>query len=208
MVWRAASASTSARAVFCPRTSGSVDIERCAACPFRRGAALRPEDETIQCELEAAATNDPLASVLVGALLRGPTVSVDAALPFAALRVLAVDQPLIPIVDGPCGHYVGCIDHRLVGVALDLPPRVRAMLLDTALVADLMGRTAPIAESATVVQAAAAMARAHSRHLPVVTSDGELAGVVRDVDLLLVAARRATEEATNDSSGATRAAPL
>lgn len=176
------------RTVFCPRSFGSVDAERCARCPFRQGATLRPEDETIRCEVVPAALPDDPLEFPVGALLRGRTTSVDAALPVDALGVLGLDQPLVPIVEDRGGRYLGCIDSALVTGAVDLPPRARALLLDSARAADVMKHTPSVPEDAPVLDVAIAMARTHSRHLPVVTRTNRVAGLIRDIDLLRVAA--------------------
>lgn len=180
--------SASSRVAFCPRFRHEVDVKHCARCPFHRAATLGPDDTVLECEAGDAACPDsaePPSSTCVGALLHGAATLIDGELRFAPVRcVVDVDEPLLLVVEGASGRYLGCLDRQLIETAQDLPPRVRALLLDSARVCDVMTRVTPVAEDASVLEAATVMTRARMRYLPVVTREGRATGVVRDLDLL------------------------
>ena len=170
---------TSRGTAFCPRSSQSVDLAQCEHCPFRSEEGSAPDGLAMTCMIDHVE-----ASPAVGSLVLGPLTCVDAAMPFAALRTMHVTQRTIPVIDGPGAKYIGCISRSLLDVARELPPRVRAALLDTARVGDLTTATVAIAEGATMLEAARAMTQAGARHLPVVARDGSVAGILDDLTLL------------------------
>ena len=171
---------TPRRTVFCPRANQSVHLEQCEPCPLRSGGDVALDHVSITC------TTDPTeAPRAVGSLVLGPLTCIDAAMPFAALRTMRLDQVLTAVVEGDHARYVGCIRPSVFGVALELPPRVRAALLDSARVGDVMLATVPIAEGVTLLEAAGVMNRARARHLPVIATDGSVAGLLDDVTLLI-----------------------
>lgn len=171
---------TSRCTVFCPRSNQTVDLEHCSSCPFRSEEEPSADRQVITCT-----TSDADSVRAAGSLVLGSLTCVDAAMPFSALRTMRLPQPLIPVFDGPHEAYVGCISPSLFDIALELPPRVRVALLDSARVGDVMTSTVAIAEEVTLLAAAGAMSRARARHLPVITRSGGVAGILDDVTLLL-----------------------
>ena len=170
---------TSRCTAFCPRANQSVDLAQCERCPFRSEEGSDLDGLAMTCMIDHVE-----ASPAVGSLALGPLTCVDAAMPFAALRTMHVPQRTNPVVNGPGAKYIGCISPSLLDVALELPPRVRATLFDSARVGDFTTATLAIAEGATMLEAARAMTQAGARHLPVVARDGRVAGILDDLTLL------------------------
>ncbi|MFO0678036.1 MAG: CBS domain-containing protein [Polyangiaceae bacterium] len=89
---------------------------------------------------------------------------------------------VLAIADGDRPVYVKD-GNALVGV-IRLAPFAKATRVDVAMASALS-----VLESAGVREAVLRMARAHLREIPVVTTEGEPVGILRDVDALLALAR-------------------
>lgn len=189
-----------AELVFCETHGESVPISRCASCPFSGNVAwaLNGSSATVECcrfSLPMArSASEPPAS---GARLRGPgAVEVAATLPVG----LSIVRTIVCVAhDAPLSVAMRALatERSAYGVAVvDESDRFMGMLgRATASFASLHSEGDPAADHMTTARcsvhereslgnAFAAMTARHARELTVLSEDGVLVGVLRDIDAL------------------------
>lgn len=174
---------TSSSVVFCPGQCRSMGLELCKVCP--RLTAVT--DEAIMC------TPPPGAAVPSEELGQGP-VGIDAcvgdAMGYAALLVDAavpaanLSEP--PETPGPSVAVVVDKEARSLGLIdfADAPE------LEEGSVEELARQVPPVREAAPLAHAIDRMVHERARALPVVNDEGQVVGVLTDLDALRWVARR------------------
>lgn len=163
--------------VFCKRRGRSLPIAECMGCARLAHARLTSDARltAIECD-DTSGVNTPndAASEPVGALLKGTVVCVaeDATLSEVVEDMVNLGLEDAPVIDAE-GRYYGVIrESGLVGMAKDDVAR------------DALIRAAAVSENDTVYDAVVHMARTHQREIPVLSAEGVVIGVLRDVDAI------------------------
>lgn len=157
--------------VFCERRDESVPLEECRACPACLAVLATDDGDAVAVRCvrseEPTARLDRAAPVV--AALKASVVCASAELDGRTLAALFAERgSTLVFVVGAAGALAGVVHE------LDTPGSASA--------ADLASEVRPVLESASVREALVHMARAHLREVPVVTRDGQLVGVLRDID--------------------------
>ncbi len=187
--------------VYCLRRQRTVPVAECEACPDHGGACidLRHHRNYVCCAgitAETArglsASRRPLlirrpgthgshaSSTAIGDIMTADVYCARADLPLLALARLFEEHNIgcVPVVDDK-GRPVGVVSPRDL---LHAEPGARVGNVMTALMFVLP-------DNATVSEAAALMALERVHHLPIVTDDGKVAGIVSSLDILAWMAR-------------------
>jgi len=187
--------------VFCSRRAASVPLETCEACPSC--VDIAPDEDgvgtLVRCQPpHAIATiprtdrprgmdDPPGEATLVGSILRGGTLCVASDAEVPALRALSVERALLGlfIVDND-GRLVGLVRDvnllRAVQPTPDAGPLAALEARDVNRADAVMSTATSVWEDISVRRAIRCMASAHLREIPVVTREGQLVGVLRDID--------------------------
>ncbi len=163
--------------VYCKRRGHSLPLAECMGCPRLEHAHLSADLEvaSIDCDdTSGVMVPEDVESEPVGALLRGNVCCIpdDATLQDVTEGLVSIGMDDAPVVD-PDGRYFGVIrDSGLVGARKG------------DVVKDVLTRAAAVSENDTVYEAVVRMARTHQRDIPVLSGDGVVVGVLRDVDAI------------------------
>jgi len=176
-------ARTGSAAVFCPGQCRSMGVEICRVCP--RLSAIT--EEAIVC------TPAPAPVAPAEALDDGPT-GIDAcvgdAMGYAALLVdAAVPAASLSEPSDTSGHFVAVVVDEEAR-SLGLVDFAAAPELEECSVEELARQVPPVREAAPLAHAIDRMVHERARALPVVNDDGEVVGVLTDLDALRWVARR------------------
>jgi CBS domain-containing protein len=187
---------TSENEVYCLRRQRTVPVAECEDCPEHGGACvdLRHHRNYVCCSgitpetvRGLAASRRPLlirrpgvhgsraSSTAIGDVMTADVYCARADLPLPALARVFEERRIgcIPVVDG-AGRPLGVVSPRDL---LHTEPGARVGNVMTALLYVLP-------DNATVSEAAALMALERIHHLPIVTDDGKVAGIVSSLDVL------------------------
>jgi CBS domain-containing protein len=164
--------------VFCEKRSESVPLDICRVCAACAEIAGDPSGETswVSCASSAAEVTSASADLKVGAIVNGKTLCVRDNLPIADLMAIMLEQalPLVFVVDS-LGAVTGVVSERdLIGRAFEEP---------TAAIG-IMSTAHPIHETDPLHRALLQMASSRSRIAPIVTENGLLLGIVRDLEAM------------------------
>ena len=200
--------------VFCGRRTGSVPLQTCEACPscIEIASDLNGAGAIVRCKPERAVAataptgvrrhggeDAPGDATPVGTILRGCTFCIvgDAEVP--SLLAGLAERPLseMPVVDD-LGRLIGLVRdiHCLRGLRAALGPDVQSGFgrCGVSRIDAVMSPAKSVREDASVRRALRAMAGADVREIPVVARDGQLVGMLRDIDgLHFIAAERGSK---------------
>jgi CBS domain-containing protein len=171
-VVRADGSRTTAFRVFCPRQGRSLDLDTCRACRSCIEITRSCEGDVVRCTPPAA----PDDAESVGALLRAPVLAVHADTSLREISRLFVDGQLACV-------FVVDDGEKVVGVVRDVD-LLRAASPSSSNARAVMGTALPVAESTSLRRALLQMAVTHVRQAPIVDADGELLGVLVDIEAL------------------------
>jgi CBS domain-containing protein len=196
--------------VFCSRRAESVPIEECEACPSCVDIAAdadgvsglvrcRPPRGRAALSVTSGLTNGdtPGNATPVGTVLQGGVLCIGKDAEVSALLALLAERglPGLFVVDDD-GQLVGLVrDANLLAVRrANSTPALSSGLEapDVSRVDGVMSTAMSVGEEASLRRALLRMASAHLREIPIVTREGQLVGVLRDIDGLrwLAAERR------------------
>lgn len=203
---------TASRSVHCPRRDGSVSVTECLLCADCEGIRAAADGSYLACS-HPAASEPPLDEHLharrvrsgadripLSAVMTGDVVCVRSDLSIETLAAMFVDCGITgaPVVDEN-GRPIGVVsksDLVLAGLqfsdlvevdepAEELPPGFHLEPASRGTVADIM---MPIAfvlpENATLSHAAALMAYEGVHRVPVIATDGKVAGIISSMDVV------------------------
>jgi CBS domain-containing protein len=178
--------------VHCPLRKRSIDLDDCSRCGGYEGVAetrdhapvavscarvQRPPFELL--EPVEALVRGHLARTPVAAVMCGDVVCVQPDVAVETVAQLLVERDIggVPVVD---------VDFRPIGVMskTDLVRRDVAEVPGSTVEKTMTRSVSCIGESASVLDAAAAMTGRHIHRLPVVAHDGRIVGVVTTFDVL------------------------
>jgi len=161
-----------------PDVDGTSALVRCS--PPRDDATTPPTDDP-QAGDDLREDCTP-----VGAILRGATLCIACRTEVRELRALMVEGglPGVFVVDEG-GRLAGLVRERDLVIAPRLTPNAGRAAPEAGvvrLVGAVMSTATSVEEFASVCSALRRMAGAHLREVPVITRDGQLVGVLRDIE--------------------------
>jgi CBS domain-containing protein len=180
--------------VFCPRSSASIEPERCSRCNFRCPPEDGPRAPAVGCSVEEGGAGDD--GRAASALLYGPdaaaaricagAASMQVVICFHADAPVGVVDPVLgtarpsfayPVVDTN-RVLLGCVPGSVLATSLADPADAFVRM------SELMVPAVAVRESDHLDDAIGAMTSHHLRHVPIIDDERRVTGALFDLDIL------------------------